>query len=445
MYELFIIYLVPLCYAFLRSALLIRFACRFGEARIRCKGISFWLPAICWTIVQELINFLLPYPVSHAIWEELAELLLTVGFLALFFRLRNDLLWFVGMTFCGLIDAIQSFLSDVFELIDYQRAIDFLSEHGMITPRQYFLLLNSASLLMVIFTCGAQLLLLWGSFAFISRTFRGVPRKFTKQEAAFLLLPPFVACVTATPLILFIILIDVRIFQDLTVSTEERAMRAALEREVDSMKTYLEETRLLNENIRGIKHDMKNHVAVLSELAAERKYERLTEYLGQMRSSLEKTERHFSTGSPAVDTLLSMKEREMKEAFDEIEFSTERLLFPKEFSLNEYDVVVLLGNLLDNAIESCKKVHAAANDTRLLITLSSIVRGRMVLLEVENPMIGTVMRNPRTGFPLTDKDDRLLHGIGFSNMKRIAEKYYGTISWEAKDGCFRVTVMVQMG
>lgn len=171
--------------------------------------------------------------------------------------------------------------------------------------------------------------------------------------------------------------------------------------------------------------------------------EDLCAYLEGLRQNFDRLENGFQTGNTVADTLLNMKYHEAVELIPDIEIFAENLLFPKELLIQSYDMGVILGNALDNAIEACRKCKEEDGKQRTFIRISSLLKGKMFFMEVENSFTGKLVRKKNVEFPVTDKGDRNAHGMGFLNMKNTAEKYHGGVDWSAKDKIFTLTVMMQ--
>ena len=144
-----------------------------------------------------------------------------------------------------------------------------------------------------------------------------------------------------------------------------------------------------------------------------------------------------------MDILLNMKYHELTRTMPDIQLNADRLLFPENLQIQGYDIGIIIGNALDNAIEACKKLKENDKSAEAFITLSSFSRGKMFFIEVENSFDGKINRKKYSEFPVTDKKDKKAHGIGLSNIKNTAEKYYGGVDWTAENKKFILTVMLQ--
>ena len=138
-----------------------------------------------------------------------------------------------------------------------------------------------------------------------------------------------------------------------------------------------------------------------------------------------------------------MKYHEAVRTIPDLQMDAERLLFPDTLLIQSYDIGIILGNALDNAIEACRKLKEKEPDAEAFIRLSSFSRGKMLFIEIENSFDGKVIRKRQSEFPATDKADKEAHGIGLANVKSAAEKYHGGVDWSVDNKVFTLSVMLQ--
>lgn len=272
------------------------------------------------------------------------------------------------------------------------------------------------------------------------------------------------------------ILYSVRLFQNMILLGRERNSRIILEQQIDNMQEHMGEMEHLYAGVRSLRHDMKNTMTVLMRLSAATKEEEKAElaaYLSELNKSLDRLGLRFQTGNAVADALLSMKCHEIDRLFSadtagrrqdsgkdgigssdkrngsggdenggedsigsgdlkKLDFQTDNLMFPENLEIQSYDIGVILGNALDNAIEACQRLVQIHPQAKPFIRLSSFQRGKYFFLEVENSFDGKLKRNSRSEFPATLKKEQQIHGIGFANMKKTAEKYDGAVDYSVE-------------
>lgn len=239
------------------------------------------------------------------------------------------------------------------------------------------------------------------------------------------------------------ILYGVKLFQDMILLNRERSSRVVLEKQIKSMQEYIEETKRVQSGIRSMKHDMKNTLAVIMQLTSkEEGKEELYHYLSGFNQTMNSLEYRFHTGNTVVDVLLNMKCHETMFVIPDLKVDTDELLFPDTFIIQSYDIGIIVGNALDNAIDACKKLKMEKPEAEVYVKLSSFQRRKMFFLEVKNTFNGKLLVEKSSEFPISDKNYGEIHGMGLSNIKYAAEKYHGAVKWEAKGMIFVLSVML---
>ena len=240
------------------------------------------------------------------------------------------------------------------------------------------------------------------------------------------------------------ILYVVKTFQDMIALNREKNSRIILEKQIENMQEHMEEMERIYSGIRSMKHDMKNTLAVIMQLAGREEAE-LQTYLSELNQNFDNLEFQFKTGNTVVDTLLNMKYHEAIRIIPDIRIDAERLLFSDEMHIQSYDIGVMIGNALDNAMEACRKLKAEDPEAETFIRLTSFQKGKMIFIEVENSFNGRVVKKKQSEFPVTDKTDKREHGIGLLNIKHTAEKYHGAVDWSVDGKVFTLSVMMKNG
>ncbi|MDE6601586.1 MAG: ATP-binding protein [Lachnospiraceae bacterium] len=256
--------------------------------------------------------------------------------------------------------------------------------------------------------------------------------------------------VVVIPVILLLsllsILCGVKLFQDMVCWNREKSGRIILKKQIVSLQEHMEEMERIYSGIRGMKHDIKNTLAVIQRLSAGNSVEdnvELQAYLSELNRSFENLEVRFKTGNTVVDTLLNMKYHEAVRDVPGLKMDVDKLILPQGLEIHSYDIGVILGNAVDNAMEACRKLKAKEPEAGAFIRLSSLQKGSLLILKVENSFDGRLVRRRQEEFPITDKADKKSHGIGLANIKSTAEKYHGTMDFKVKGRVFILSVMMK--
>lgn len=248
------------------------------------------------------------------------------------------------------------------------------------------------------------------------------------------------------------ILYSVRLSRELRELHEERNRNVILGQQLESMEEHLRETERVYAGVRAMKHDMKNQIAVVTELMDHPQAgAELQNYLEQMNNTLSALDFPCRTGSAVVDTLVGIKYHEMRERIPGVLFQHEELLIPAGLKVGSMDLSLILGNALDNAIEACQRMQEREErtgtpgdkETQPWIRAGTMMRAPYFLLEIANSFDGELRYSSGQEFPETEKEDSGLHGIGLQSIQAAAGKYHGGVDWRAEGNVFTLTVMLK--
>lgn len=179
-----------------------------------------------------------------------------------------------------------------------------------------------------------------------------------------------------------------------------------------------------------LRHDMKNHVIALSGLLKDKEWEKMQKYLEDMGESGSLGMGEDMTGNKVVDAVLSQK-RERAEA-DHIRWECD-VQIPGDSGIQEFDLCVLFGNLVDNAIEACGR-SKGENDCFICIQGGKIKK--CFLLVIKN-----TAKKGDNAWPAR-KNDSESHGIGLLNVRDIVHKYHGELEIEEEEGIFSISILI---
>ena len=191
----------------------------------------------------------------------------------------------------------------------------------------------------------------------------------------------------------------------------------------------------LYSDIRGIRHDINNHIMVLGNLLDKGETDEAAKYLNEWHNGFPMPEINAKTGNPVTDIVISEKMREAEEAG--VSFS-QNFHYPSSGKVESIDIGVILNNALSNAI------RAASESKDPDVEVKAWKNNNAYLIQVKNSFAGKLMLDPQTELPETSKDDKESHGYGLMNMKRITEKYYGTIQLEQREDMVIFTALLMI-
>lgn len=216
----------------------------------------------------------------------------------------------------------------------------------------------------------------------------------------------------------------------LVLNSNYKQKKAFLEKQMKLQYDYYSSLEKNHQTIRKINHDIRNHIQALSILYEDKDTAGFEKYAKEIISSYT-IERIDYCENHIVNAAVSSKEAIAKEKGIDFEVS---INLPEKIDIDSMDIVSVLTNLLDNAIEECERITEGAKN----ITLSCVCQKGTVAICCEN----SCNDSEKSKKLVTQKSNKLLHGLGTNIIKKIAEKYDGSYSADAKDGKFSASVLM---
>ncbi len=181
-------------------------------------------------------------------------------------------------------------------------------------------------------------------------------------------------------------------------------------------------------------HEFRHHIDCLCGLLKNGEYVHAKEYVGKLNDDFMKAVNMLNTGNPIVDSVLNQKIISARNKGIKVIPVFNDL---SQLRIEKDDIVVILSNLLENAIEACERLKKEKKEIKLYI--EDYAEGTTLVMK--NPLEKEIKIN--NGKLITSKDDKLNHGIGMSNVKNIVEKYDGECMISTKDNIFSYTIHIE--
>lgn len=227
---------------------------------------------------------------------------------------------------------------------------------------------------------------------------------------------------------------DMRVEQNKIVELQAERQRLHSERELARM------TQDNLENLRSIRHDLKNQYSYMRILLDQKRYGELEAYFRHSSEDLlPQLGQFIDCGNQVVNTILNM---EFTKARKEGVAFTHQLVVPPVLPFGEDDLCAVLTNLLDNAIEECARLLRMGK-TDVSLRLEIYPQKSYLFLLCRNSTDRTELVRFGQGLRTTKGDDRL-HGHGTRIVSKIAEKYNGCAEYGLSDGSFVAKLLLDM-
>ena len=187
------------------------------------------------------------------------------------------------------------------------------------------------------------------------------------------------------------------------------------------------------DSIRMLRHDMKNKLSTLYTMAQKGQDEELMLHLKELTDVCNKTKEYSHSGNITIDSIINYKLQNAEQRHIKV---TADIFVPMELAVPTFDLAVVLGNLLDNAIEAVSYLEDRWIDIRVKYT-----KGRLII-EINNTYDGML---PRTLEGIVSrKEDKENHGIGIKSVKLTLEKYDGILQITQDGAKFTAKVLMYL-
>ena len=205
---------------------------------------------------------------------------------------------------------------------------------------------------------------------------------------------------------------------------------AAYQREL--IETHYREVENMYRQIRGWRHDYRNHIQMMKVLAASGDMDALKVYLDELDTDLNTVDTVVKTGNPMADAILNSK----------ISLARSRNIptqvdahIPVKLKMSELDLCCIIGNLFDNAMEA----SMALPEEKRMIRVYMDMKGTQLYISFTNFTAAKKLSKVGRGFK-TSKGEG--HGFGLVRVDDIESRYDGYLSRNSEDGAFTTEILI---
>lgn len=198
------------------------------------------------------------------------------------------------------------------------------------------------------------------------------------------------------------------------------------------IETHYREVDNMYRQIRGWRHDYRNHIQTMKAYAATENWEAIKSYLDLLDKDLTTVDTVIKTGNPMTDAILNSKISLARSKSIEVIADAH---IPVKLKISEIDLCCIIGNLFDNAIEASEKlpeekrvirVYMGMRNTQLYISFTNLTAGKK--LEKDGKLFRTTKGEG--------------HGFGLVRIDAVVERLEGYISRNSEDGAFTTEILL---
>ena len=200
------------------------------------------------------------------------------------------------------------------------------------------------------------------------------------------------------------------------------------------MKQQMDEIENIYMTMRGWRHDYHNHLQSLKGYLSLNKVDQMKNYLNELETDLDSIDTLYHSGNLQLDSILNAKLAIAEKGQIRIHCDAS---IPPQLHVSDLDLCVILGNLLDNAIESCRKIENP--DGRFIRVYIGILK-KQLYISITNATSETVKQ--RTDHYFTTK--RGDHGHGLKRVDQVVKKYDGYLNRQNEPGVFATEIVLPL-
>lgn len=205
---------------------------------------------------------------------------------------------------------------------------------------------------------------------------------------------------------------------------------AAYQREL--IDTHYREVENMYRQIRGWRHDYRNHIQVMKALAAKGDLAGIQAYLDELDTDLNTVDTVIKTGNAMADAILNSKISLAKSRHIPVQADAH---IPVKLRMSELDLCVILGNLFDNAIEA----SLALPEDQRLIRVYMDMKGTQLYISFTNFTAAKKQRKLGQRFATTKGEG---HGFGLVRIDNIIDRLDGYLTRNSEDGAFTTEILI---
>jgi two-component system, LytTR family, sensor histidine kinase AgrC len=203
----------------------------------------------------------------------------------------------------------------------------------------------------------------------------------------------------------------------------------------DLIKKHYTEVENIYRQMRGWKHDYHNHIQIMKAHLALEKYEDMEQYLNELDRDLTTIDTVIKTGNIMVDAILNSK---LSLAINQgIEINAKATV-PQKLQISDIDISVIIGNLMDNAMEAATKLENV-EDRYIRVYIREMKQ--QLYISITN---STADEAKKSGFAYISTKLGVNHGFGLKRVDNIVAKYNGFLNRQSEKGVFATEIILPL-
>ncbi len=202
----------------------------------------------------------------------------------------------------------------------------------------------------------------------------------------------------------------------------------------DLLERHCEEVQNMYSQTRGWRHDYHHHIQTMKAYLELGKVDELNNYLNELDKDLTTVDTVIKTGNTKIDAALNSKISLAKKKNIRV---NAKAIVPKELNISEIDLSMMIGNLMDNAMESCTLIKN--EDKRFIRIYIDILKGQLYIYVMNS--VGNKLKKRGNKYLSTKSNGS---GFGLIRLDNVVKKYHGYINRQDETDVFATEIMLPL-
>lgn len=202
----------------------------------------------------------------------------------------------------------------------------------------------------------------------------------------------------------------------------------------DLIERHCEEVQNMYSQTRGWRHDYHHHIQTMKAYLELGKVDELDNYLNELDKDLTTVDTVIKTGNTKIDAALNSKISLAKKKNIQV---NAKAIVPKELNISEIDLSMMIGNLMDNAMEACVQIEDAKE--RFIRVYIDVLKGQLYIYVMNS--VGNPLKKQGNKYLSTKSN---AHGFGLMRLDNVVKKYNGYLNRQDETNVFATEIMLPL-
>lgn len=231
---------------------------------------------------------------------------------------------------------------------------------------------------------------------------------------------------------IIVIVLILSIYEKIVDSLQKAALKQLQQQKYELTQSYYDELAEKSKQLLSLRHDFKNHLGIIAGRLEQKDYPEAIAYLEKITAATKFAGDLVVTNNATISAILQSKKLECERKGIHFTYTA---AFEKIYKLTDMDFIIILGNILDNAIDA---LEAEVPDKYVTVSIAQV--GTYLVIQCENPYLTKPLE--KNGYLITSKKDKEFHGIGLLNISEACEKYNGEFQYTYDNSVFKVKILL---